>query len=169
MVEAVTWDYISRLITNPEDFEERLRQAQAKEAEAMHPKQQESEHMIALLNDTEKEADEIARASRKATGIVAAKLERQAEDVNKRYEALLRQKSELEEAAAVELIDQTVNDLLKFREVVAFGLENPTDENRRYWLDILQTTVTVTSGVAVITCRLGGNPLSYNLFEINKP
>jgi hypothetical protein len=48
------------------------------------------------------------------------------------------------------------------------GIENPTLDDRRRWLDILQTTVTVTNGIAVVTCRLGGNPLSYNLFEINK-
>ena len=69
----------------------------------------------------------------------------------------------------MELSDQTVNDLLNFREAVALGLENSTVEDRRHWLDILQTAVTVTDGVAVITCRLSGNPLSYNLFEINKP
>lgn len=156
------------LIKNPDDFEKRLRQAQAREAETMEPRQKELEHVIAHLKDTEKEADEIARASRKAKGIIAAKLERQGEEVNKRYEALTQRSIELHEASAVEMTEETIDNLLQFREAVALGLENPTFEDRRHWLDILQSTVTVTNGVAIITCRLGGNPLSYNLFEINK-
>jgi hypothetical protein len=48
------------LITNPDEFEEKLRQAQAREAATMQPKQRELEHVTALLNDTESEAEEIA-------------------------------------------------------------------------------------------------------------
>jgi len=33
---------------------------------------------------------------------------------------------------------------------VAVGLDNPTFEDQRRWLEILQTTVTITSRVAVI-------------------
>ena len=72
------------------------------------------------------------------------------------------------DAARVELTDEVISDLLRFRETVAMGIADPTLDDRRRWLDILQATVTVTNGVAVVTCRLGGNPLRYNLFEINK-
>jgi hypothetical protein len=76
-------------------------------------------------------------------------------------------KNELEEALAVELTDQTIDNLLRFCEAVALGLENPTNEDRRRWLEILQTKVTVTNGIAVITCRFGGKPLEYGLTEYN--
>jgi hypothetical protein len=81
-------------------------------------------------------------------------LEQQGEEVNKRYQALAKRKIELQEALAVELSDNTINNLLQFRETVALGLENPTSEDRRRWLELLQTSVTVENQKAVITCRL---------------
>jgi hypothetical protein len=123
------------------------------------------DHVIALLKDTEKEADEIAPASRKVKGLVGERLQKQADEINQRYEALTRRKSKLQQDFAVELIENIIRNLLRYREAVAVGLENPTFEDRRRWLEILQTTVTVMTGIAVITCRLGGKPLEYNLFE----
>ena len=140
--------------------------AQANEAANMQPKKRELDHVIALLKDTEKEAEEVARAITKSKkGIVSAKLQQQEDEVNRRYEALTKRKSILEESLAVELTENVIRNLLRYREAVAIGLENPTFEDRRRWLEILQTTATVTNGIAVITCRLGGEPLEYNLFE----
>jgi hypothetical protein len=82
-----------------------------------------------------------------------------------RYEALTRRKTRLQESLEVELTVNAIQNLLRYREAVALGLEDPTFEDRRRWLEILQTRVTVTNGKAVITCRLGGKPLQHNLFE----
>ena len=84
---------------------------------------------------------------------------------NRRYQPLIKRTAELQEALAFELTDHNIDNLLQFHEAVALGLENPTDEDRRRWLEILQTTVTVTGGIAVITCRLG-TKLRKNLNEI---
>jgi len=43
----------------------------------------------------------IARASWKAIAMIAVKLERQREDINKRYDALTRRKNEMEEVLAL--------------------------------------------------------------------
>jgi site-specific DNA recombinase len=165
LIEAVTWDYIINLIKDPLKFEDRLRQAQAREEATMQPKQKELEHVIALLQDTEREAEEIALATRKVKGIVGERLEKQAEEANQRYQALTARKIQLQEALAVELTENTIKNLLQFREAVALGLDHPTFEDKRRWLEILQTKVTITNGIAVIACRLGGN-LEYNLFEL---
>ena len=165
LIECVTWDSIMGLVKDPQKFEEKLRQAQANEAATMQPKQKELEHVIELLKETEKEADEIARATRKVKGLVGERLQQQADEVDRRYQALTRRKGEIQESLAVELTENTIGNLLQFREAVALGLENPTFEDRRRWLEILQTRVTITNGMAVITCRLGGKPLEYNLFE----
>jgi hypothetical protein len=71
-----------------------------------------------------------------------------------------------QEALAIELTDDMISNLLRFREVVALGLENPTFEDRRRWLEILQTRVTVTNCKAVVTCRLGGRPFQYDLIGV---
>ena len=166
LIESVTWDYIMKLIKNPKEFEAKLRQAQAREAAAMQPKQNELEHVTALLQDTEIEAEEIALATRKVKGVVGERLEKQADEVDQRYQALTARKIELQETLAVELTENTIGNLLQFREAVALGIDNPTFEDKRRWLEILQTKVTVTNGIAVITCRLGGNQ-EYNLFELH--
>jgi site-specific DNA recombinase len=165
LIECVTWDYIMGTIKDPVEFERRLRQAQAREAAKMQPKRKELDHVLALLKNTEKEADEIANAAKKVKGIVGERLQQQADEVNRSYEALTKRKNDLQEALAVELTETTIGNLLRYREAVALGLENPTFEDRRRWLEILQTRVTVTNGLAVVTCRLGGKPLEYNLFE----
>jgi len=167
LIECVAWDYILGLITNPEQFEQKLRQAQAQEAATMQPKQKELDHLQALLRGTEKEAEEIAREIPKTKGIIRAKLEQQGEEVNRRYQALTKHKVKLQEALAIELTERNIDNLLEFRKAVAVGLGNPTFEDKRRWLEILQTKVKVTSGIAVVTCRLGGNPLEYRLFELD--
>jgi site-specific DNA recombinase len=164
LIECVSWNYIMKLIKDPHQFEDKLRQAAAKAAEAIRPKQKELEHVIALLKDTEREADEIARTARMVKGIVGEKLQQQGDEVNKRYQALRTRKTNLEEALTLELTERNIDSLLQFRENVALGLDNPTFDDKRRWLEILQTKVTVTNGIAVITCRLGGK-LKYNLFE----
>jgi hypothetical protein len=74
----------------------------------LYQKKKELDNMIALLWDTGTEAEEIARATKKAKGIIAAKLERQGDEVNNRYEALTRRKGELQKALAVELTENTI-------------------------------------------------------------
>lgn len=71
---------------------------------------------------------------------------------------------ELQEALASGLTERNITNLIRFRETVTIGLEHPTNEDKRCWLEILQTKVTVTNGIAVITCRLGGKR-RYNLNE----
>ncbi len=78
---------------------------------------------------------------------------------------MTKRKAKLQEALAVELTERNIDNLLEFREAVAVGLENPTFEDKRRWLEILQAKVTVTNGIAVVTCRLGGK-LEYDLFEL---
>jgi hypothetical protein len=89
IIEGVAWDYILRLIKNPDEFEEKLRQAPSDEAGAMQPKQKGLAHVVALLRHTEKEADKNACASVQAKSIIATRLERQGEEVNMRYVVLL--------------------------------------------------------------------------------
>ena len=71
----------------------------------------------------------------------------------------------LKETSVYELAETGINNLLQFRKIVALGLENPTNEDKPRWLEMLQTKVTISIGIAVITCRLGVN-FRYNLYEI---
>lgn len=163
LIEAATWDYVMALITSPEWFEEKLRAAQASEFDSTQPKQKELEHVVALLEQAEKEAADVARAMSKTGGLVARKLEQQAQEIDRRYAALTTRKAELEEALAFQLTDKSIENLLQFRETVAAGLQNPTFEDKQRWLEILQVSVRVTNRQAVVACRLSNEPYSYDL------
>ena len=85
--------------------------------------------------------------------------------MDRHYQVLEARKAKLQEELELKLTDGTINDFLRFRETVAAGLDNPTCEDRRRWLEILQTTVRVTGGVAVVTGRLGAEPLQYRVMS----
>jgi len=91
-------------------------------------------------------------------------LEQQGEEGNKTYQAFITRKGKIPEDLAHEITDRNIDSLLEFRENVALGLDKPTFENKRRWLERLQTTVTVTEGRTVITCRLEAKPMSFSLF-----
>jgi hypothetical protein len=82
------------LVTSPEQFEDKLRQALTRESENLQPKQNELERIAALIMQTEKEADEIGRAISKTKGLVAPRLEQQAHEIDRRYQALTARKAE---------------------------------------------------------------------------
>ena len=96
-VEYVAWSYILRLITNADEFEQKLKEAQALEAAQIGPKQKELDHVKALITATEYEAEEIALAIKKTKGIVAEKLQAQSDEINRRYEALQARRVTLQE------------------------------------------------------------------------
>jgi hypothetical protein len=77
---------------------------------------------------------------------------------------LQARKGKLQEDFKLELMDRSKDNLLQFHETVALGLNNLTFEDGRRWLEIMQTKVTVTNGIAVVTCRLGGDAVKFDLF-----
>jgi hypothetical protein len=106
------------------------------------------------LDQTEEEAEDIARAMTRAKGLVAAKLQQQADEVDKRFQALTARKSQLQESSPPDLTDRVIDNLMRFREIVAIGFQNPTFDDKRRWLEILRVKVTVTNGKFVISWRL---------------
>ena len=164
LVESLVWDYVMELLTNPERFEERIREAQMRELESMQPKKNELEHVKALIGQAQSEADDIANAMCKVKGIVAERLQNQAEEVDRRYQALLVRRQKLEAVLATkDLTDRNIASFLEFREAVATGLQNPTFEDKRRWLEILQVEVKLVDRKATISCRLPGESITFHL------
>ena len=120
--------------------------------------------MITLLSATEYEAETVAETAKKVRGIVAEKLQAQADEIDRRYRALQTRKARLEDELKSELTDSSIDDLLQFRETVAIGFNNPMPEERRQWLEALQSRVTVSDGIAVVTCRLSSEAVKFDLF-----
>ncbi len=152
VVEAGVWDIIYRAMTgDPEQFERDLREAQALQEKQAQPKVDELQTVLDYLAEAETEADEIARAIRKAKGAVAASLERQQDDCNKRHEALTRRRDELQaELAQQTLTDDAIDETLQFRADVAAGLHQPTRDDVRFYFHQLNVRVTVDGDLVTV-------------------
>jgi hypothetical protein len=153
-VEYIAWNYVLKLLTDADEFESKLKEAQATETEQQEPKQRELEHVKALMIDTEHEAEQVADTLSKVKGIVGEKLQAQADEIDRRYQVFQVRKAKLEAELQTKLTDEKIHNLIQYREAVALGLNNPKPEERRTWLELLQTKVTVSNGTAVVTCRL---------------
>ena len=113
--------------------------------------------------DTEYEAEQVAETLKKVKGIVGEKLQKDADEIDQRYKAFLARKAKLEAELKSELTDIHVDNLLQFREAVAVGINHLKPDERRAWLEALNTRVTVSDGIAVVTCRLSREGVKFDL------
>ncbi|MBT3316036.1 MAG: recombinase family protein [Anaerolineae bacterium] len=143
-LEPDIWESIVELFSDQTTLEEHLRIAQEAELSAFDPKQEELNAVIAMIGDTEKEAIEVGRALRYASGIVATKLKQNIDEIDRRYEALVERQAEIEEdLSTTKLTDEAVDDLLQFAEDAFLGIENADFETKRRTLEMLQVVVTI--------------------------
>jgi site-specific DNA recombinase len=143
-IEPDVWDSIVSLFSDQKNLEKYLRVAQQDELAALDPKREELKAVIAMIEETEREAVEIGRALRYASGIVAAKLKQNIEEIDKRYEALVERQEFLEEDLSKKLLtDEAVQDLLIFADDVFLGIENADFDTKRRTMQMLKIKVTV--------------------------
>lgn len=143
-IEPDVWDSIVSLFSDQKILEKYLRIAQEEELAALDPKKEELVAVISVIEETEREAIEIGRALRHASGIVAEKLKQRIEEVDKRYEALVGRQEFLEEdLSKTKLTDEAVQDLLKFADDVFLGIENADFDTKRRTMEMLKIKVTV--------------------------
>jgi site-specific DNA recombinase len=167
IIEKLVWDYVMGLITDPVDLDEKLHKAQAEELRLMEPKQDELEQVNKLIAQTEQEADNLADGVKRAKGIVLQRLEKASEEVNQKYNDLQARKDSLiSNLNAQSFTDEAISNMLNFWKTVQLGLSNPTFEDRRQWLEILQVQVDVKDRKAVVTCRLPVEPFTADLSDI---
>lgn len=155
VLEPIVWDYILQVITDPTDFETQLREAQAAETQAIQPKREELDTVNALIEQTENEADKLARALTNESGVVGRALRRQIDDVDRRYTELTRRRDELQAALDAQTItDADISHTVQFRKDVLKGIEAAVYEDKRRVLKLLRVVTTVKNHRAVIECRL---------------
>ena len=151
VLEATVWDYILGLWSNKERFKRMLRDAQKAELDSLQPKRERLAAIDGLIKQCEREAEDTARAMKQARGLIGQKLERDAEEVNQRHEALTKERGELHAALNARTItDETIAAALRRREEIIVGLHDPTFEDKRRMLEFLRVKVTVKDGQAWI-------------------
>ncbi len=155
-LEHAAWKYILSIMTNSEGLEDRLREAQRLEHEAKQPKRDRLGLVCEMIAEAQKEADKLALALADAPGgIVEASLKRQVTDVNSRHAKLCKERDRLQEQIESQAItDQDIEEAVSFQQAVKVGLQNPTWEDKRYYLERMRFEATVTADTAHFTCYL---------------
>jgi hypothetical protein len=85
--------------------------------------------------------------------------------IDDRYSRLAAERDRLlvELQSGSRLDDEALAQALQFRTDVIVGLKNPTFDDKRLYLELLQVNVTVKDGKAIIRCALPIEPLEINL------
>ena len=156
VLEAVVWNYVLDILTDPIRFEAEWRKAQQAEQETFAPKHERLETIHDLIKHCEQEANEVAVALKKAKGLVSAKLQTDMGSIDDRYSKLTTERDRLlvELQSGSRLNDEALARALQFRADVIEGLKNPTFDDKRLYLELLQVNVIVKDGKAIIRCAL---------------
>jgi site-specific DNA recombinase len=155
-IEPAVWESIVQLFTNEIELERLLRIAQREELEALDPKQDEYTAIQGMMIDSEREAAEIGQALRRASGIVTKSLEKDMQEVNRRYDALCKRCEILQqELSKARLTDNAIQEALQFAEDIRAGIQNADFETKRRNLELLQVRVIVDGRRFYITCLAG--------------
>lgn len=156
--DTVVWDWILGLITDPAGLEDRLRQAQAAALEQLQPKRDEVNHIMAMMTQAESELDENLNLMRglDPNSLRYKKADNEGQQIEARYIKLAERKAELEaELSAGVISDADIADLVQFRADTEEGLDNPTPQQKRHWLELLKVKVKMSDDyTGVVTCIL---------------
>lgn len=164
LLDGLVYEYMMGLIHDSTTFEESLRRAQAEEIKALEPKRDELDSINTLIEQAEEEAEQTVQVLKAARGIVLQKAQRDVDEINARYDTLCqRRENLLSDLRERTLTDETITDLLTFRETVEAGLTDPTPEDLQQWYRILRVQVLIKERKAIITCRLTTEPSSTHL------
>lgn len=169
--EAVVWEYVLDLLTNPETFEDELRRAQAAELDAIQPKRERLQIVTGLIVEAEAEAGKLAGALVKASGVVGDALQRQIDEVNQKHAKLTRERDRLQvEIEAGALTDDQIDQAMNYRRDVIEGLKHATPEDKRAMFELLQVEILVKGYAVTVHCRvpMGAEPREINLDRLGE-
>ena len=155
ILEARVWEYVLDIITDPKRFEDGIRKAQDNERDALGPKRERREAVMAMIADCEVEAAKLAGALKQTPdgGIVHKHLQADIETTERRYAALCKERDELQAALnANPLTDENIAAAIEFRRQVVEGLRDPTFEDKRRVLEFLRVKVTIKDKHAQVQC-----------------
>ena len=152
-VEAWVWEEILNVMTDPVKFERALREAQQAEFNALGPQRARLGVVVDLLKQCVSEAAEVAAALKHARGVVGAQLQAEIEQINQRYDDLTAEHDKLHAAVnARTLNDEDIAAALQFRDDTIAGLQNPSFDDMRRMLEMLQVKIIVKDGWVTLRC-----------------
>jgi site-specific DNA recombinase len=165
IIEQLVWNHIQQIITGNLDFEQALQNAQAQELANQDPKREELATVLEMIRETEAEAASLASALTKTSGGAVGKaLEEKIVVLEKRYTLQIAKRDELQAALNKRTFTgENIATVIRFRENLRIGLENPTLEDKRRAFELMQLEVIVKDHRAHVKCILPAEP---DVFEL---
>jgi len=150
VLEAFAWTYALDIITERDQLVARLREAQAEALKAQEPQREKLTAIMDDLKDCETEAGQIAAAmsaipqDEQSTSVVFRQLQLRAVELDKRYKTQTQKRDTLQaEIEAATITDESILDIATFSGDAIDGLNNPTFDVKRRWLEYLKIKVEV--------------------------
>jgi hypothetical protein len=143
-LDALVWAKTVELLRGP-GFEDALREAQAREMEAVAPRKVELAALQTAIKALETRARRLAVEIDQAGPLMRPAFKEQQVEVESQHERMVRRQAELvaKIAAADVLSDTDIAALSEFRADVLAGMEDPTMEDKRRALDVLRAEIKV--------------------------
>jgi len=155
-IEVDIWGEIEELFSDLDRLWDDLKKAQQRELAEQDPKRDELQAVEGLLQDADRDADEIAAAMRIAKGKVGERVQKQQDDCNARIDELTKRHEKLiAELGARKLKDDAIETMMQFARNMRAGIENATFEDKRRTLETLDVQVIVTPGKYHLKCVIG--------------
>jgi site-specific DNA recombinase len=155
-IEADVWEEIEELFSDLERLAAQLKEAQQREDQELQSVRDKLQITDELLKDVEEEIHDIAMSMRAARGKVLADFEKQQDEVNARYTSLVAQREKhIAQLGQRKLTDEAIETLMRFARDVNEGIQNPTFEDKRHYLEMLDVKVTITPGHYHLKCVIG--------------
>ena len=165
-LEEFVWSYVLKTVKNAKNFEAALRKAQREELESLQPKRELLATLLIQIAETEREAGEIGEALKRVPrgGVVEKNLMADMERIERLYAERTERRDKLQyDLASIKYTEERIRAAMEFRENVELGMENPTYEDKRRNLEILNTTVEVKNHVAVARCLIPAKPGEFDI------
>ncbi|MBM3130129.1 MAG: hypothetical protein FJ009_16080 [Chloroflexi bacterium] len=155
-IEADVWQEIEELFSNLDRLWNDLKVAQQRELDAQEPKRAELQAIEGLIEQANREITEIVVALPKASGRIGETLQAKADEVNARYDALIRRRANLQaELGARRLTDDAVAEIMQYARDIQEGIQNADYDAKRRILESLGVLVRIKEGQYSIDCVLG--------------
>jgi site-specific DNA recombinase len=163
VIERKVINWLQERIKDPIALEADLREAQRLQLEAVEPKRGQVENIDALIVAAEAELkDNLAMMKGLDTDSRRyKKLVHDGDEIERRIDELEKRKTALEAEITGQVIgDEDIRDIVMYSRDALDGIDDPTFEQKRHWLEVLKVQVALTSQTtAKATCILSGEPL----------
>ncbi|MBN2002616.1 MAG: recombinase family protein [Anaerolineae bacterium] len=164
LVDNIVWRYVLDILTEDADqFENDLRAAQAAEQESLATTQERLEILDRLLTRCESDAANLVNTlsglvtsgDLTADGVMSKVIQERAAALDKQHEALVYERTELQETLQNQhFTDADIAAAMQFRQDVVTGMKEPTFEDKRAIIEILDIRATVMNGIIRVNCYL---------------